>query len=90
MGDGLSRLLAAGFVKEIYYPDWIAILVLVPKKNRKCWMRVDYTSLNKACPKHLFPLPHIIQVVDLTAGCELLTFLDAYASYHQIPFAEVD
>jgi hypothetical protein len=37
-----------------------------------------------------FPLPHIDQVVDLTIGCKLLSFLDAYLGYHQIPLAEVD
>jgi hypothetical protein len=47
-------------------------------------MCVDYTSLNMACPKGPFPFPQIDQVVDLTTGCELLSFLDAYSSYHQI------
>jgi hypothetical protein len=90
MGEELSMLLATGFVKEIQHPDWIANPVLVPKKNGKWGMCVDYTSLNKVCPKDPFPLPWIDQVMDLTAGCELLSFLDAYSSYHQIPLTEVD
>jgi hypothetical protein len=53
-------------------------------------MCVDYTSLNKACPKDPFPLLQINQVVDLTVGCDLLSFLDAYSCYHQIPLAEAD
>jgi hypothetical protein len=53
-------------------------------------MCVDYTSLNKACPKDLFPLPHVDQVVDSTAGCEALYFLDAYSWYHQIAMCIVD
>jgi hypothetical protein len=53
-------------------------------------MCVDYTSLNNACSKDLFPLPRIDQVVDLTVGCELLSFLDAYLGYHQILLAEAD
>jgi hypothetical protein len=53
-------------------------------------MCVYYTSLNKACPKDPFPVPRIDQVVDLIAGCELLSFLDAYSGYHQIPLAEAD
>jgi hypothetical protein len=53
-------------------------------------MCADYTSLNKACTKDPFPLHRIDQVVDLTTGCELLSFLDAYSGYHQIPLAEVD
>jgi hypothetical protein len=54
-GEELSRLLVAGFVKEVQHRDWIMNLVLVPKKNRKWRICVDYTSLDKACPKDLFP-----------------------------------
>jgi hypothetical protein len=64
--------------------------VLVKKKNGKCRMCVDYTSLNKACPKHPFLLPRIDQIVDSTTGCELLSFLDAYSGYHQIKIKESD
>jgi hypothetical protein len=53
-------------------------------------MCVDYTSLNKAYPKHSFPLPQIDQIVDSTAGCEALSFLDAYSGYHQITMKESD
>ena len=74
---------AQDFIKEVYHPEWLANLVLVKKKGK--WrMCVDYTSLNKACPKDPFPLPRIDQVVDSTAGCETLSFLDAYSGYHQI------
>ena len=51
---------------------------------------VDYTGLNKACPKDLFPLPRIDQIVDSTLGCETLCFLDAYSGYHQIAMIESD
>ena len=53
-------------------------------------MCVDYMGLNKACPKELFPLPRIDQVVDSTSGCETLCFLDAYSGYHQIMMKESD
>ena len=53
-------------------------------------MCVDYTSLNKACPKDHFPLPRIDQIVNSTSGCEILSFLDAYSSYHQITKKESD
>jgi hypothetical protein len=53
-------------------------------------MCVDYTSLNKSCPKHPFPLPRINQIVDSTLGCEALSFLDAYSGYHQIVMKESD
>ena len=53
-------------------------------------MHVDYMGLNKSCPKDLFPLPCIDQVVDSTSGCETLCFLDAYSGYHQIVMKESD
>jgi hypothetical protein len=53
-------------------------------------MSVDYPILNKACPKDLFPLPRINQVVDSTAGCKTLCFLDAYSGYHQIAMCIAD
>ena len=53
-------------------------------------MCVDYTGLNKACPKDHFPLPCIDQIVDSTLGCKTLSFLDAYSRYHQITMKESD
>ena len=53
-------------------------------------MCIDYTGLNKACPKDHFPLPRIDQIVDSTSGCEILSFLDAYSGYHQIVMKESD
>jgi hypothetical protein len=53
-------------------------------------MCIDYTSLNKVCPKDEYPLPHICQIIDSTTSCELLSFLDAYSGYHQISFVVDD
>ena len=86
----VTKLLAAGFIKEVYHPEWLANPVLVPKKNKELRMCVDYTGLNKACPKDTFGLPRIDQVIDSTAGSELLCFLDAYSGYHQIRMRESD
>ena len=89
--EHLAILLAAGFIMEVLHPDWISNPVLVEKKKDdplllKVWrMCIDFTNLNKACPKDPFPLPRIDQVIDSTAGSELLTFLDAYSGFHQIP-----
>jgi hypothetical protein len=90
IGVELRKLLEAWFIKEVFHPTWLANPVLVKKKNGKWRMCVDYTSLNKACPKVLFPLPQIDQIVDSTAGCELICFLDAYSGYHQIKMKESD
>ena len=64
----IKRLLAAGFIKEVYHPDWLANPVLVQKKNKEWRMSVDYTDLNKHCPKDPFVLPRIDQIVDSTTG----------------------
>jgi ribonuclease HI len=90
IGEEIHKLLAAGFIKEVFYPEWLANPVLVRKKDGKWRMCVDYTGLNKACPKVPYPLPRIDQIVDSTAGCETLSFLDAYSGYHQIKMKESD
>jgi DNA-binding transcriptional ArsR family regulator len=90
IGVELRKLLEAGFIKEVFQPTWLANPVLVKKKNGKWRMCVYYSSLNKACPKVPFSLTRIDQIVDSTAGCELLCFLDAYSGYHQIKMKESD
>ena len=78
IGEEIAKLLAAGFIREVFHSDWLANPVLVKKKTGKWRMCIDYTSLNKACPKDHFPLPCIDQIIDSTLGCEILSFLDAY------------
>ena len=78
IGEEIAKLLAAGFIKEVYHSDWLANPVLVKTKNGKWRMCVDYTGLNKACPKDHFPLPCIDQIVNPTSWYEILSFLDAY------------
>jgi hypothetical protein len=90
IGEEVHKLMAAGFIKEVFHPEWLANPVLVRKKGGKWRMCVDYNGLNKACPKVPYPLPRIDQIVDSTAGCETLSFLDAYSGYHQIKMKESD
>ena len=82
IGEEVARLLAVGFIIEVFHLEWLANPVLVLKKNGTWCMCVDYTDLNKACPTDPFALPHIDQIIDATAGCERLSFLDAYSGYH--------
>jgi hypothetical protein len=81
----------AGFIREIKTSTWVSNPVIVPKKNtdvqRVC---VDYISHNKHCSKDPFPLPCIDQIIDSTAGCERLSFLDAYSGYNQIKLKKED
>jgi hypothetical protein len=87
----ISKLLKAGFIKEVIHKKWVANPMFIPKKNTKVLrMCVDYTGLNKACPKDPFLLPRIDQVIDSTTGSELLCFLDIYLGYHQIKIKESD
>ena len=80
----VDKLFAVGYIREIQYPKWLANVVVVPKKNGKWHVCVDYSNLNNACPKDTFPLPRIDQIVNATAGHELLSFLNAYFGYNQI------
>ena len=59
MGEELAKLIEAGFIREIKHPDWLANLVMVPKKDKSWRLCVDFKDLNKACPKDTFPLPRI-------------------------------
>jgi hypothetical protein len=65
IGEEIHKLLEARFIKEVHHPEWLANPVLVKKKNGKWRMCVDYTSLNKACPKIPFPLPLIKSLIQL-------------------------
>jgi hypothetical protein len=83
-------LLEAKFIEPIAYPTWLANVVMVQKKSGKWRMCIDFTSLNKACPKDNFPLPRIDKIVDSAAGCEVMSLLDCFSGYHQIYMKEED
>ena len=74
----------------MYHPEWLANPVLVQKKNKEWRMCVDYTDLNKHCPKDPFGLPLIDEVVDSTAGCELLFFLEGDLVIAGVTIEEVE
>ena len=86
----VDNLLHNGFIRAVKYPEWLANVVVVPKKGNKWRVCVDYTDLNDACPKDSFPLPRIDQIVDASAGHCMLSFLDAFSEYHQIPMQPPD
>ena len=86
--EEVHKLLGSGFIKEVYYPEWLANIVMVKKENGKWRICVDFTELNKAYPKDSYPLPRIDLLVDSTARHQFLNFMDAFSSYNQIMFKE--
>jgi hypothetical protein len=80
----VKRLLIASVIREVKYPEWLANTVMVKKANGKWRMCIDFTDLNRACPKDEFPLPRIDSIVDAAASSELMSLLDCYSGYHQI------
>ena len=78
------------FIWEVYYPSWLANVVMVKKANGKWRMCVNFTDLNNACPKDSYPLPHIDQLVDSTMGHKLLNFMNAFSGYNQIRMDKAD
>ncbi|XP_010424499.1 PREDICTED: uncharacterized protein LOC104709616 [Camelina sativa] len=80
----VERLLKAGQIREVKYPEWLANTVVVKKKNGKSRVCVDFTDLNKACRKDSFPLSQIDRLVESISGHELMSFMDAFSGYNQI------
>ena len=85
--DEVTKLKQARAIKEVFYLEWLANIMVVKKKNGKWRVCVDFTDLNKACLKDPFPVPRIDQLVDATVGHPRMSFLDAFQGYHQIPLA---
>ena len=84
INEEVGKLLQPGAIREVEYLKWLANVVLVKKENGKWRLCIDFTNINKACPKDSFPLPRIDLIVDATAGHELLSFMDAFSGYNQI------
>ena len=84
INEEVGKLLQAGAIREVEYPEWLANVVLVKKANGKWRLCIDFTDINEAWPKDSFPLPRIDLIVDATAGHELLSFKDALSGYNQI------
>ena len=90
INEEVSKLLRVDAIREVDYPEWLANFVLVKKSNDKWRLCIDFTDINRACPKDNFPLPRIDLIVDATAGHELLNFMDAFSGYNQISMDRSD
>ena len=88
--EEIAKQIQANFLKVVDYPQWLANIVPVPKKDGKVRMCVDFRDLNKACPKDDFPLPHIDVIVDSEASSAMYSFMDEFSGYNQIMLAVMD
>ena len=88
--EEVKKQFDAGFLAVARYPEWVANIVPVPKKDGKVRMCVDYRDLNRASPKDNFPLPHIDILMDNTTNFSLFSFMDGFSGYNQIKMAPED
>ena len=77
--EEVRKLLDAEFIREVYYPDWLANVVMVKKANGKWRICVDFMDLNKTCLKDSYPFPQVNILVDSTTRHQLLNFMDAFS-----------
>jgi hypothetical protein len=82
--EGCLRLSSAGVIREVAYPEWLANTVMVKKSNGKWRICIDFTDLNKVCPKDDFSLPRLDSLMDVDATSKLMSLLDCYSGYRQI------
>ena len=80
--EEIRKLFEVRFIEVSNYPNWVANVVPVIKKNGKVRVCVDFRDLNQATPKDNFPLPHINVLVDNTAGNHIFSFMDNFSRYN--------
>ena len=90
IAEEVHKLQNENFIREIYYPNWLANVVMVKKANGKWRMCIDFTDLNKVCPKDSYHFPRVNVLVDYTAQHQLLSFMDAFPGYNQIKLDETN
>ncbi|MCO5557383.1 hypothetical protein L7F22_010946 [Adiantum nelumboides] len=88
--EEIDNLLKAGFITEVEISDWLFPIVVVPKKNGKLRVCVDYRMLNTQTIKDPFPLSFADMMLDEIAGHEMYSFMDGYSGYNQLKIALED
>ena len=82
--EDLEKLLKAGFIEPVDQATWLSPIVVVPKKNGKLRICVDFRRLNAATKKDPYPLPFTDEVLDIVIGYAAYSFIDCFSGYHQI------
>ncbi|MCO5577579.1 hypothetical protein L7F22_031410 [Adiantum nelumboides] len=88
--EEIDNRLKAGFITKVANSDWLFPIVVVPKKNGKLRVCVDYRKLNAQTIKDPFPLPFTDMLLDEIAGYEMYSFMDGYSGYNQLQIAPED
>ncbi|XP_021752865.1 uncharacterized protein LOC110718341 [Chenopodium quinoa] len=88
--EEIQKQLEANFIKPIKHPEWLANVVVVPKKDGRVRVCIDFRDLNSASPKDYFPLPHIDVLVHNTTGHAMFSFMDGFSGYNQVLMSEED
>jgi hypothetical protein len=83
-------LLTTGFIQFVEEATWLSPIVMIPKKNSKPIICINFKKLNVATKKDPYPLPFIDEVLNAIARYEAYSFLDGYSGYHQISIALED
>ena len=81
MKEEIQKQLIVGFLSVVEYPEWLANVVYVPKKNGNVRDCIDFRDLNKTSLNDDFPLPHIDMLVESTVGHSMLSFMDGFSRY---------
>ena len=88
--EEIYKLLRVGFIRQVKNATWLSPIVVVPKKNGKIRVCVDYRKLNAATVIDAFPLPFIDGILDAVAGHEIFIFLDDFSVYDQVRMHPAD
>ena len=86
----MQKFWKARFIKEIHFINWLTNVVMVTKSSGKWRIYMDFTDLNKTCPKDTYPLPSIDKLVDRASEVKFLSFMDAYSGSNQIKMHPMD
>ncbi len=78
----IDKLLVVGFIKHVEEATWLLLIVVMPKKNKKLRICVDFRKFNVVIKKDPYPLPFTNEVINTIVGHEVYTFLDGFYGYH--------
>ena len=88
--EDLEKLLKASFIEPVDQATWLSPIVVVPKKNGKLRICVDFRRFNAATKKDPYPLPFTDEVLNTVIGYATYCFIDSFFGYHQVHIHEDD